>query len=182
MPELKSKKFKICFVGSVVSLIVLLLVFGLTDKLMGDKEFSEYTPEDWKVAAVPLSALVISLISTLVFTLLVAKPFIAAYPALLDYLNNKKFADLDMGTEFLVFDHDEAKRTCCTRVNQTGLRISVKEYNLKTRSWTVLEYGRILENKYSLEEVLKTDYGYDRIKYFDIYGNASSSKRPYQMP
>ncbi len=181
MPNINTKKIKFCFWAMVISCLIMAVVFVATDGITGDKEFSEYTREDWKVAAVPLVIIVISMVSTLVFVAMMIFPLIKAFPGLSYYVLKKKFADLDVGTEFLVFDHNEVKRACCARVDTNGLRISVKEYNWKIKSWTVLEYGRLLENREYLEEVLKTDYGYDKIKYCDLYGNTSGSNRPYQM-
>ena len=69
MSDFKDKKSKICFVGMLISLAILLIVFYATDGLLGDKEFSEYTHDDWSIAMLPLSIIIVSAISTLVFAL-----------------------------------------------------------------------------------------------------------------
>lgn len=40
MYDFKNKKSRICFVGMLISLVILLIVFYATDGLLGDKEFS----------------------------------------------------------------------------------------------------------------------------------------------
>ncbi len=166
--DFKNKKFRICLFGAIISLTVLIIVFFATDGLLGDKEFSEYTQDDWSIAMLPLSILIISLISTLVFTIILIIPLIRIYPALMDYVTNNKFFDIDLETEFLVFDHNELKRACCRTETQNVLWISVKEYDLKTRSWTVLEEGRRIENADDLAFILEKDYKFDKIKFYDI--------------
>ncbi len=168
MFDFKNKKSRICFIGMLISLVVLLIVFYATDGLLGDKEFSEYTHEDWSIAMLPLSIIAVSGISTLVFALIIIIPMIWLYPSLTRYVTKIKFSDMDPGTEFLVFDHNEFKRTCCHAEASNGLWISIKEYNLKTKSWTILESGRRIENKDDLVSVLKEDYKYDRVKFYHL--------------
>ena len=103
MFDLKNKKSKICFLGMLISLVIFLIVFFATDGLTGDKEFSEYTHEDWSIAIVPLSVIIVSGISMFVFALIIIIPMKWMYPALNDYVTNKKFSDLDPETEFMVF-------------------------------------------------------------------------------
>lgn len=55
----------------LISLAILLIVFYATDDLLGDKEFSEYTREDWSIAILPLSIIIVATISTLVFSLII---------------------------------------------------------------------------------------------------------------
>ena len=69
MFDFKNKKSRICFVGMLISLAILLIVFYATDGLLGDKEFSEYTYDDWSIAILPLSIIIVSAIPTLVFAL-----------------------------------------------------------------------------------------------------------------
>ena len=166
MFDFKNKKSRICFIGMLISLAILLIVFYSTDGLLGDKGFSEYTYDDWSIAMLPLSIIIVSIISTLVFAMIILIPLICKYPALIDYVSRKKFVDIDMGTEFLVFDHNEFKRTCCRAETQDGLWISVKEYDLKTKSWTILEAGRHIENADDLVSVLQEDYKYDSVKFY----------------
>ncbi len=166
MFDFKNKKSRICFIGMLISLVVLLIVFYATDGLLGDKEFSEYTREDWSIAMLPLSIIVVSGISTLAFALIIIIPMIWLYPSLIKYVTKIKFSDIDSETEFLVFDHNEFKRTCCHAETPNGLWISVKEYNLKRKSWTILEAGRRIENTDDLVSVLKEDYKYDKVKFY----------------
>lgn len=70
MSDFKDKKSKICFIGMLISLAILLIVFYATDGLLGDKEFSEYTHDDWSIAILPLSIIIVSAISTLTFALI----------------------------------------------------------------------------------------------------------------
>ena len=167
MFDFKKKKWRICFFGMLISVAILLIVFSTTDGLLGDKEFSEYTPDDWAIAIVPLSVIVISLISGLVFALIIIVPMIWLSPVLIDYVTNKKFADIEPETEFFAFDHNEFKRACCRREEQNGIWFSVKEYNLKTRRWTSLEEGRYIENADDLTHILKEEYMYDKVKIYN---------------
>lgn len=141
-----------------------MVVFS-TDGLLGDKGFSEYTSEDWKIAVLPLSIIILSGVSTLIFTLLVLISAIRISTGLKDYLLNKKFADLDPNTEFVVFDHSELKRACCHRVNEYEVWFSVKEYSFDTRDWITLQEGRCIVYR-TLSTVLQEEYGYDDIKVF----------------
>lgn len=150
----------------LISLTVLLIVFFATDGLLGDKEFSEYTRDDWSIAILPLLVMAISAIMTLVFATIIIIPMIRMYPALMDYVKNKKFSDIDMDTEFLVFDHNELKRTCCRTQNQNGLLISIKEYDLENKRWIILEEGRHIENAEDLICTLQKEYGYDNAKFY----------------
>lgn len=163
---INQKKQKLYLWGLWVSFAVLFIVFFATDGLLGDKEFSEYTRDDWSVAMLPLLIMIISGISTLVFALMIIIPLILMYPALMHYMTTVKFFDIDSDTEFLAFDHNEFKRACCRTEAQTGLWISVKEYNLKTRSWVILEEGRYIEDADALIGILQKDYQYDRVKFY----------------
>jgi len=71
-----------------------------------------------------------------------------------------------IGTDFLVFDHNEFKRACCRNESQNGLWISVKEYDLKTKKWKTLEEGRYIENADDIAAVLQMDYAYDKVKFY----------------
>ena len=166
MFDFKNKKSRICFVGMLISLAILLIVFYATDGLLGDKEFSEYTHDDWSIAMLPLSIIIVSGVSTLAFALIIIIPMIWKYPALMDYVTNRKFADIDFGTEFLVFDHNEFKRACCRSESQSGLWISIKEYDLNSKQWMVLEEGRYIENADDVAIVLQEDYKYDKVKFY----------------
>ena len=166
MFNFKNRKTRICFIGMLISLAILLLVFSATDGLLGDKEFSEYTHDDWKIAMLPLSIIIISAISTLVFLTIMIIPLIWIYPALVDYVSNKKFSDIDVETDFLAFDHDEFKRACCRTESQNGLWISIKEYDLKSKQWIILEEGRFIENADNLVNILQEDYKYDKVKFY----------------
>lgn len=164
--DFQNKKFKICLWGTLISLAVLCVVFFATDGLLGDKEFSEYTQEEWSIAILPLSAIIAAFISTLVFSLTLIIPLIRMHPVLTDYLTNKKYSDIESDTEFLVFDHHEFKRACCRTTTETGVWFSIKEYNLKTRSWIVLEEGRHIENADDLAFILHKDYKYDKVTFY----------------
>ena len=166
MFNFRDKKSRTYFFGMLISVAILLIVFYSTDNLTGDKEFSEYTPEDWSIAILPLSIMAVSAISTLVFALIILIPIIWRYPALMDYMANRKFSDVDSGTEFFAFDHNEFKRACCRTDTENGLWISIKEYDLKAKKWTVLEKGRQIENADDLALILKKDYNYDRVKFY----------------
>lgn len=168
MFSFKDKKSRICFIGMLVSLAVLLIVFCATDGLMGDKAFSAYTQDDWAIAALPLSIIIISGIATLGFALMVIIPLAVKYPALMNYVTKKKFADIDTDTEFLVFDHNELKRACCRTEAKNGLWICVKEYDLMKRKWIILEEGRCIENADDLAFILQKDYRYDRVKFYRV--------------
>ena len=98
MFNVKNKKSKICFIGMLISLVILLIVFYATDGLLGDKEFSEYTHDDWSIAILPLSIIIVSGISTLGFALIIIIPMIWMYPSLMNYVTNKKFSDIDLET------------------------------------------------------------------------------------
>ena len=95
-------------------------------------------------------------------------PIICKYTAFFDYMRKKKFADIDEGTEFFVFDHNEFKRACCRSESQNGLWISVKEYDLNLRKWKTLDEGRYIENAEDVAKVLKKDYKYDRVKFYNV--------------
>ena len=153
----------------LISLAILLIIFYATDGLLGDKEFSEYTRDDWSIAILPLSIIIVSAISTLIFALIIIIPLIWKYPVLMDYVTKKKFADIDIGTEFLVFDHNEFKRACCRTESQNMLWISIKEYDLNARKWEVLEEGRYIENADDVADVLQKDYKYDKVKFFATF-------------
>lgn len=168
MFNFKNKKSKICFIGMLISLAILLITFYATDGLLGDKEFSEYTHDDWSIAILPLSIIMVSGISTLGFALIIIIPMIWMYPALMNYVTSQKFSDIDLETEFLVFDHNEFKRACCRTETQNGLWISIKEYDLKTRSWTILEECRHIENADDLVFILQEDYKYDKVKFYHV--------------
>jgi hypothetical protein len=168
MFDFKNKKSRICFVGMLISLAILLIVFYATDGLLGDKEFSEYSYDDWSIAMLPLSIIIVSGVSTLAFALIIIIPMIWKYPALMDYVTNRKFADIDLGTEFLVFDHNEFKRACCWNEGQNGLWFVVEEYDLKTRNWITLEEGRLISNPNDLVAILQKDYLYDEVKFYRI--------------
>lgn len=159
---------KICLWGMLISLAVLLITFYATDWWTGDKEFSQYTADDWAITIFPLSVMAVSCVSTLTFSLITMIPMIVVYPALMDYVTNKKFSNLDENTEFIIFDHNELKRACCHLEGQDRLWFSVKEYNLKKKDWVVLEEGRFVNNLSELSQVLQTDYNFDRIKYSHI--------------
>lgn len=168
MFNLKSKRSKICFIGMLISLTVMLITFFATDDLLGDKEFSEYTHQDWSIAIFPLSILAISGISALIFSIIILFSMILASPSLIKYVTKIKFSDIDIGTEFIVFDHNEFKRACCRIDEQSGLWISIKEYNLRTRKWAILEEGRYIKNADTLVSVLQEDYKFDKTKFYNI--------------
>jgi len=134
--------------------------------LIGNKEFSEYTHDDWSIAMLPLSIIIVSGVFTLIFALIIIVPLIWRYPAIMDYVANEKFSDIDSDTDFLVFDHNEFKRACCRTEMQNGLMFSIKEYNLKTKVWTILEEGRYIENAEDLICILQEDYQYDKAKVY----------------
>lgn len=166
MFNLGNKKHRTCLILLIISLAILLFTFFATDGLTGDKEFSEYTQEDWSIAMFPLSIIVVSGISTLVFTLIIIIPMMLMHPALDDYVSKRKFADIDSDTEFLVFDHNEFKRACCRSVPQNGVWIAIKEYDLKMKSWSILEEGRYIDNADDVFPILQKEYGYDEFKVF----------------
>ena len=166
MFNFKNKKDRFCFFAMLISLAIMLIVFIATDGITGDKEFSEYTQEDWSIAILPLSIIVLSCISTLVFATIIMIPIFRNYPALVYYLENVKFSEIEPETNFLVFDHNELKRACCRIESQNGLWVSIQEYNLKTREWNILENGRYIDNADNLVYILQKDYGYDKAKYF----------------
>ena len=167
MFSLKNKKSRICFIGLITSLIILLVVFFATDDLLGDKAFSDYTPDDWSIAILPLSIIGSSAIATLVFSFILMVPIFRAYPSLTDYVANQKFSDIDPETEFLVFDHNEFKRACCRTESHNTLWLSIKEYDLKTRTWYILEKGRSIQAR-DLNKVLEKEYQYDNMKYYTV--------------
>ncbi len=166
MFSFKNKKSLVCFIIMIVSAVVLFATFYATDGLLGDKEFSQYTSDDWKIAALPLAVMAISAVSAIVFAIIILVPIIAAYPALMNYVTQMKFAYIDEGTQFLVFDRSELKRACCREEEQKALWFSVSEYDLKTRKWYVIEKGRRIENRDSLFYILQKDYAYDKIKIY----------------
>ena len=174
MLGLQNKKTRFYLNAMWISFAILLIVFISTDSLTGDKEFSEYTRDDWAVAMLPLAVMAVSGISTLVFALIIIIPMFRMYPALANYVSKKKFSEIEPETEFLAFDHNELKRACCRAETEKALWISVKEYDLKTRSWTVLEEGRRLESADDLRSALQDDYGYDKVKIYYL------SHRPQQ--
>ena len=92
-------------------------------------------------------------------------PMFKAEPVLLDYAVNHKFADIDNGTEFLVFDHDEFKRACCQTEEENTIQFSVKEYNIKEKKWHMLEKSRCAEDIDSLIYILQKDYRFDEVKF-----------------
>ena len=160
-----NKRTKICLLGTLISLAVLLITFFATDSIFGDKEFSEYTSADWSIAIIPLAIIVASGVSTLIFALILTIPMFKAEPVLLDYAVNHKFADIDNGTEFLVFDHDEFKRACCQTEGENTIQFSVKEYNIKEKKWHMLEKSRCAEDIDSLIYILQKDYRFDEVKF-----------------
>jgi hypothetical protein len=154
--------------GLLISFAILLVVFFASDDLLGDKEFSEYTSDDWSAAILPLSVIFVSAISTWVFALLILVPMILKIPSFVDYVTKKKFADTDERTEFLAFDNNEFKRACCRSEAQNGVWISVKEYDLLSRKWKTLEEGRYIENADDVSTVLQKDYRYDKVKFYPM--------------
>lgn len=168
MLRFRNKKQKFCFLAMVISLAILLIVFYATDGLLGDKEFYEYTKEDWSIAILPLCIIVISGVSSLIFSFIIIIPYFLRLPAINEYVTSKKFADIEQGTEFIVFDFDEFKRTCCRTENKNGVWISVKEYSLKEKDWKIIEESRHIENKVDLTRILKEDYKYDEVKFYSI--------------
>lgn len=167
MFSFKNKRSRICFIGLLVSAAIMLIVFYATDGLLGDKEFSEYTKADWSIAILPLVILAVSFVSTMVFAFIIIIPMILLYPSLVKYVAQIKFSDLEPETEFIAFDHNEFKRACCRTEGQNGLWFSIKEYDLKTKSWTILEEGRHIENGDDLVSVLQEDYQYDKVKFYN---------------
>lgn len=166
MFNLENKKHRTCLILLLISLAILLFTFFATDGLTGDKEFSEYTQEDWSIAILPLTIMIVSGVSTVVFTLIIIIPMMLMHPELDNYVSKIKFDDIDSDTEFLVFDHNEFKRACCRSVPQNGVWIAIKEYDLKKRSWTILEKGRYIDNADDLLSTLQKEYGYDEFKVF----------------
>ncbi len=159
-----NKKTKICLAGTLISLVILVIAFFATDGLFGDKEFAEYSSADWSIAIVPLAIMAISAILTLVFAIILVIPLFKAEPAILNYVANEKFADIDNGAEFLVFDHEELKRACCRSDNENKIWFSIKEYDLKAENWSVLEKGRYAEDIDTLFYILQKDYKFDELK------------------
>ena len=182
MFDFKNKKSRICFFGMLISLAVMLVVFFATDGLLGDKEFSEYTSNDWSIAILPLSIIILSCVSTLVFALIIIIPMMFKYPALVEYLRSKKFHGIDFGSDFLAFDHNEFKRACCDLDEQGGLWFSVKEYDLKTKTWKILEAGRYIDNANDLVRILQEEYKYDRVKFYDDLFMVSDKLPPRRLP
>ena len=166
MFSLKNKRSRICLWAMLISLAVLLLVFYATDDITGDKEFSQYTREDWSVAIIPLIIMGISTVSCLTFSLILLIPILRAYPALAKYVSSIKFSDIDPGTDMLIFDHNELKRACCHTEDNDGIWFTVKEYDLKAKCWKILEEGRRIDNADMLPSVLQEDYQYDRLKIY----------------
>ncbi len=163
---IKNRKKKICLIGAIVCCIIFLVVFYISDALTGDKEFSQYTDIDWAIAIPSLIIMAISAIASLTFSAVVIVPVLWRYPAINDYVKNKKFSGIDSKTTFIIFDFDEFKRACCYLDDNNNVSFSVKEYNLKTREWVVLQESRTVENHAALITVLKEDYKFDQIKYF----------------
>lgn len=161
----KNKKMLILTGIMLISFCVLMIVFIATDDLTGDKEFSEYTREDWEVAIVPLCVMAVAALTCLVCMVMVIVPMIVNSYAVTDYVMNKKMAGIDLGTEFLIFDHDEFKRACCRHVSPNGIWFSVREYDLKAKQWKVLETGRLLEKSTDLVHTLRGEFGYDATKF-----------------
>jgi len=166
MFDFMNKKTKICLIGLFISLTILLIVFFSTDNLTGDKEFSDYTQEDWSIAMLPLSIIIVSGISTVIFTLILIIPLFLLQPALMDYVKNKKFSDIDINTNFLVFDHHELKRACFSNETQDSIYLSIKEYDLKSKDWKIIEDGRLINNKSELIKILQDEYSFDKVKIF----------------
>ena len=171
MFNLRNKKDRVIFIGLIISFVALIVIFCLTDGLTGDKEFSEYTSEDWSVALLPLILLGLSMLSTLVFSFMILIPMIFSYPSLVEYVTKKKFSDIDKNCEFLIFDHNEFKRACCFLESPEKLWFSVKEYDLKARNWKILEHGRYVENYTALRIELMEKYNYDEIKHYSRNNN-----------
>ena len=166
MFNLENKKHRTCLIMLLISLAIMLITFFATDGLTGDKEFSEYTQEDWAISIFPLSIIVVSGVSTVFFFLIIIIPMMLIHPALDFYVAKRKFADIDSDTEFLVFDHNEFKRACCRSVPQNGVWIAIKEYDLMKRSWIILEEGRYIDNADDMFPILQKEYGYDEFKVF----------------
>lgn len=166
MFDFMNKKTKICLIGLCISLAILLIVFFATDDLTGEKEFSDYTQEDWSIAILPLSIIIVPGVSTLIFALFLIIPIFLLQPALMDYVKNKKFSDIDINTNFLVFDHHELKRACFSNETQDSVYLSIKEYDLKLKDWKVIEEGRLINNKGELLNILQDEYNFDEVKIF----------------
>ena len=163
-----SKRTKICLHGMLISLTVLIIVFFGTDGLLGDKPFSDYTHHDWSIAILPLLIIIISFITTMVFALMVLIPLLLRYPALIDFVSNKKFSGIPDGTALLVFDHNELKRTCIRYEPDQRIWICVEEYNLKSKMWIKLEEGRYIAHADGLPVILQKEYRYDRLKFYQV--------------
>ena len=86
MFNLENKKHRTCLILLLISLEILLFTFFATDGLTGDKEFSEYTQEDWSIAILPLTIMIVSGVSTVVFTLIIIIPMMLMHPALDNYV------------------------------------------------------------------------------------------------
>ena len=162
------RKLTIRVIGALVSLAIMVITFFATDGLLGDKAFSEYTREDWSVAMLPLSIILLSFISTWLFLMPMLISMILVYPSLMEYVTKIKFSDIDSKTNFIVFDNNEFKRACCEVDEEIGLWISIKEYHLKSRRWVVLEKSRYIKNADDLVLILKRDYGYDKVKFYGV--------------
>ncbi len=165
---LKNKKNRVCFILALISLAIYLIVFFASEDLNGTKEFSEYTAEEWSVVILPLVIMAVTAITSVVLLLVILLPYFMALPAINDYVLHKKFSEIDDNTEFLIFDFDEFKRACCRLDDNERMWFSIKEFNLKTRNWEILEEGRYVDNMTELTNVLQQDYGFDKIKYSHI--------------
>ena len=119
---IKNRKNKICLIGAIVCCIIFLIVFYISDGLTGDKEFSQYTNIDWAIAIPSLIIMAASAITSLTFSAVIIVPVIWRYPAISDYVKNKKFSEIDVKTTFIIFDFDEFKRACC-HLNENGIFI-----------------------------------------------------------
>lgn len=152
----------------VISVVVLVTVFLLTDGWFGDKEFSQYNAAEWQKAMFPLIVMGVSAVSVVVFLVLLCIPAFKMERIVTDYFKNKKFNDLDEGTAYIIFDRNEYKRACCLPLGQNGVWLSVKNYNLSKKDWDILEKGKLIHNVDELEDILKSDYGFDQIKVFEL--------------
>ena len=165
MNGFNTKRNKICAITALICCFIFIIVFYVSDILTGDKEFSQYTQLDWFIAVPSLILMFASAIASFTCSFIVIIPVIIHYPALIDYVNNKKFSDIQEDIGFIIFDHNELKRACCRHEDENGIWFSVKEYYLKKKNWVILEEGRYVKNHTELIQVLQNDYQFDKIKY-----------------
>ncbi len=158
----KLKRNVICF---IISLALVMLVLYLGEGITGDKEFSDYTSEEWSAATPVLVALSVASAAALFFGALLLITFFKLCLAVVHYFR-KKYSGISDDCCWLWFNDDAYTRTCGSPVGEVEVLIVVEEFDMESRAWQTVEKGRVVDRFESVENILMTDYGYRLVFFF----------------